>query len=98
MKENNSKLYYPFSKRPPDGETLEVASSIHWLRMPLPIALNHINLWLLEGNEGWTIVDTGMVTDESKTIWSKLFENSFKAKPLEKLVVTHMHLDHSGLA
>ena len=98
MKENNSKLYYPFSKRPPDGDTLEVASSIYWLRMPLPIALNHINLWLLEGNEGWTIVDTGMVTDESKTIWSKLFENSFKAKPLEKLVVTHMHLDHSGLA
>tara|TARA_B100000959_G_scaffold197408_1_gene206502 strand:+ start:4098 stop:5135 length:1038 start_codon:yes stop_codon:yes gene_type:complete len=98
MKDNNKKLHYPLSKRPPDGETLEVAPDIYWLRMPLPIALNHINLWLLEGNEGWTIIDTGMATNESKTIWENLFEHSFKAKSLEKLVVTHMHLDHSGLA
>ena len=97
MKEN-SKLDYPFSKRPADGQTLKVAPNIYWLRMPLPIALNHINLWLLEGDEGWTIVDSGMATEESKTVWKNIFTNVFKTKPLEKIVITHMHLDHSGLA
>ena len=94
----NSKLDYPFSKRPPDGGTIEVTPNIFWLRMPLPIALNHINLWLLEGDEGWTIIDSGMATKESKTIWNNIFTKSLKKKPVEEILITHMHLDHSGLA
>ena len=93
-----SKLDYPFSKRPPDGGTIEVETNVFWLRMPLPIALNHINLWLLEGNEGWTIVDSGMATKESKAIWNNIFTESLKKKPVEEILITHMHLDHSGLA
>ena len=77
-----SKLDYPFSKRPPDGGTIEVETNVFWLRMPLPIALNHINLWLLEGNEGWTIVDSGMATKESKAIWNNIFTESLKKKPM----------------
>jgi len=95
---DNSALDYPFSKRPPNGDVIEVFPNLYWLRMPLPIALNHINLWLLEGDKGWTIVDSGMSNDESKEIWVNLFERLFKGKTLEKLLITHMHLDHSGLA
>tara|TARA_B110000438_G_scaffold300088_1_gene351675 strand:- start:13939 stop:14985 length:1047 start_codon:yes stop_codon:yes gene_type:complete len=91
-------LEYPFSKRPPNGDVLEVSPNLYWLRMPLPIALNHINLWLLEGKNGWTIIDSGMANDESKEVWINLFETLFKGKSLEKLLITHMHLDHSGLA
>ncbi len=94
----NDTLDYPYSKRPPNGEVLEVSPNLYWLRMPLPIALNHINLWLLEGKNGWTIIDSGMANDESKDIWINLFETIFKGKALEDLLITHMHLDHSGLA
>ena len=92
------KLIYPFEKRPPNGEFFEVAPGINWLRMPLPIALNHINLWLLECDEDWTIVDTGMVSDENKTIWNNILDQRLGDKAVTKLVVTHMHLDHVGLA
>ena len=92
------KLIYPFERRPPNGEFFEVASGINWLRMPLPIALNHINLWLIENQEGWAIVDTGMVSDENKAIWNNILDQGLGNKPVKQLVVTHMHLDHVGLA
>ena len=93
-----NKLFYPFDKRPKDGALLKVSENIHWLRMPLPIALNHINLWLLEGENGFSIIDSGMSTDESKAIWKNIFSNFIKPKKIENILITHMHLDHSGLA
>ena len=66
------RLEYPF-EAPEVGETVEVAPGIHWLRMPLPFNLDHINLWLLEDGEGWTVVDTGLRGEASRTIWTKLF-------------------------
>ena len=95
---NQKKLEYPFSNRPKDGELLNVKGGIHWLRMPLPIALNHINLWLIEGNNGFTIIDSGMSTDEAKGIWRNIFNEFVSPKKVEKILITHMHLDHSGLA
>jgi len=92
------KLEYPFSSRPKNGELLNVKGGIHWLRMPLPIALNHINLWLLEGDEGFTIIDSGMSTDEAKDIWRNIFNGFIPPKKIEKILITHMHLDHSGLS
>ena len=53
---------YPFD-RLEYGETIEVVPGIHWIRMPLPFALNHINLWLIADGDGWTIIDTGYNTD-----------------------------------
>ena len=41
-------LEYPFDTPPAAGETREVAPGVHWIRMPLPFALDHINLWLIE--------------------------------------------------
>jgi len=90
---------YPFEGVPETGTTMEVAPGIHWLRMPLPFALNHINLWLLEDGDGWTIVDTGIATDEVKEAWLVIADTHFtEQKPLKRVIVTHFHPDHMGLA
>lgn len=83
---------------PAPGTTIEVAPGVHWLRMPLPFALDHINLWLLEEAGGWTIVDTGMNLPETQDHWRNLFSGVMQQRPVNRLVVTHFHPDHMGLA
>ena len=81
------------------GVAIEVTSGVYWLRMPLPFALNHINLWLIEDHDGWTVVDTGIALGEVKTAWKTVAETYFSAKkPLKRIIVTHFHPDHVGLA
>lgn len=91
---------YLFGTEVPElGTTLEVAPGIYWLRMPLPFKLDHINLWLLDDGEGWTVVDTGIARDEVKAAWHQLADTYFTAdKPLRRIIVTHYHPDHMGLA
>ncbi|WP_207063232.1 MBL fold metallo-hydrolase [Motiliproteus sp. SC1-56] len=91
-------LYFPFSEPPAPGELLEVAPGVHWLRMPLPFALDHINLWLLEDGEGWTLVDSGIGTDQVKSLWKALLDGPLAGRPLRRILVTHFHPDHVGLA
>lgn len=98
MTQMSYELTYPIKDAPEDGELIAVTPGVFWLRMPLPITLNHINLWLLEGDDGWTIVDTGIATDKTKYLWEKLFVNYLNNKPVTKIVCTHMHPDHVGLA
>lgn len=62
-------LIYPLRSPPPPGETLEIAPGVLWLRMQLPIALDHINLWALEDGDGWTVIDTGMQTPDIAAAW-----------------------------
>ena len=68
----NMSLHYPHAHPPVAGQQFEVAPGIHWLRMPLPFQLNHINLWLLRDGDGWTIVDTGFANDAVRDIWRPL--------------------------
>lgn len=90
---------YPFGEETPAvGETMEVAPRVHWVRMPLPFSLKWINLWLIEDDDGWTIVDTGMPTDETKAAWRKIFGDKLGGKPIHRCIVTHMHPDHIGNA
>lgn len=93
-----SQIQYPFEQRPAAGETMMVAPGIHWLRMPLPFALGHINLWLLEDGNRWTIVDTGVHTDDSKNLWRKTFASTMRERAVERIIVTHLHPDHAGCA
>lgn len=79
---------------PAPGEVLEVAPGVRWARMPLPFALDHVNLWLLADEEGWTAVDTGLAWEPTRTAWEAILA----AHPLKRLVVTHLHPDHLGLA
>jgi glyoxylase-like metal-dependent hydrolase (beta-lactamase superfamily II) len=89
---------YVFEGTPEIGTTMQVAPGVHWLRMPLPFKLDHINLWLLEDGDGWTAVDTGIVRDGVKEAWESLFARYFVDRPLKRVIVTHFHPDHMGLA
>lgn len=90
---------YPLGDRVPDiGELIEVAPRVHWLRMPLPFDLAWINLWLIDDGDSWTIVDTGMPLDETKTAWRKIMDKHLGGKPVKRIIVTHMHPDHIGNA
>jgi len=96
-------LSYPMGDALPDiGKTLEVAAGVRWVRMRLPFALDHINLWLLrdelDGRDGWTIVDCGITSDETRTAWEQVFANELGGLPVLRVIVTHMHPDHIGLA
>lgn len=87
-----------FDGVPALSETREVAPGVWWLRMPLPFKLDHINLWLLEDGDGWTIVDTGIARDEVKDAWEHISAARFAGRPLKRVIVTHFHPDHAGLA
>lgn len=96
---------YPLQTPPPAGHTFEVAPGVLWLRMPLPFALDHINLWLLEdevdGRQGWAIVDTGFALDAVKAHWEKILADLAthpRGGHITRIIVTHFHPDHVGLA
>jgi glyoxylase-like metal-dependent hydrolase (beta-lactamase superfamily II) len=91
-------LVYPFAAPPEAGTVLQVAPGVLWMRMPLPMMLNHINLWAIEDGDGWAVVDTGMRTDETLDAWRKLFAIATDGKRLSRIFVTHMHPDHVGMA
>jgi glyoxylase-like metal-dependent hydrolase (beta-lactamase superfamily II) len=91
-------LRFPHAAPPAAGTTIEVAAGVRWLRMPLPFQLNHINLWLIADGPGWAIVDTGINTEETKALWERLFAEALDGKPVTRLICTHFHPDHMGLA
>jgi glyoxylase-like metal-dependent hydrolase (beta-lactamase superfamily II) len=91
-------LEYPFASTPDPAETMEVAPGVHWLRMPLPMSLNHINLYLIEGDQDWTIVDTGIRGEETSELWKQIFADRLGGKPVGQIICTHMHPDHTGQA
>jgi glyoxylase-like metal-dependent hydrolase (beta-lactamase superfamily II) len=91
-------LQYPFLSSPEFGTTMEVASGVYWLRMPLPMSLNHINLYLIEGIKGWTIIDTGIRGEETRKHWETIFRENLGGKPVNQIICTHMHPDHTGQA
>jgi glyoxylase-like metal-dependent hydrolase (beta-lactamase superfamily II) len=103
-------LDYPLGDALPDvGGTIEVAPGIKWIRMALPFALNHINLWLLRDEQedphnpghmrqGWTVVDCCISRPESKAQWETIFKTQLEGLPILRVIVTHMHPDHIGLA
>lgn len=89
-------LHYPHPHPPAAGARIEVAPGVFWLRMPLPFQLDHINLWLLRDGDGWTLVDTGFPADAVRAIWKEVIAGL--DGPVRRLIVTHFHPDHLGLA
>jgi glyoxylase-like metal-dependent hydrolase (beta-lactamase superfamily II) len=77
---------------------LELASGIRWLRLPLPFQLDHVNVWLIGEPDGWTLVDTGIDAAVTREAWRTLFRTALEGRPLRRVIVTHYHPDHMGLA
>jgi glyoxylase-like metal-dependent hydrolase (beta-lactamase superfamily II) len=91
-------LVHPWTTPPAAGETIAVAPGIKWLRMPLPFQLNHINLWLVEDDGAWAIVDTGAGLAPTRQAWEQIFATQLDGKPISRVIVTHFHPDHMGNA
>ncbi|NDY92670.1 MBL fold metallo-hydrolase [Ideonella livida] len=97
-------LHHPLDEqRPEPGQVLAVAPGVGWVRMRLPFALDHINLWLLadvaeDGTPGWAVVDTGIANDETRAAWEQVFATGLQGRPVLRVINTHMHPDHLGLA
>jgi glyoxylase-like metal-dependent hydrolase (beta-lactamase superfamily II) len=95
-------LNYPWGDAlPAPGTSMELAPGVRWLRMGLPFALDHINLWLLrdraeDGREGWAIIDCGIANDATRAAWEQVFASDLDGLPVLRVIVTHMHPDHLG--
>jgi glyoxylase-like metal-dependent hydrolase (beta-lactamase superfamily II) len=92
-------LHYPLGDRAPEpGELIEVAPGVRWARLPVPGPLKHINVWAVEDGEGVAIVDTGLPLDACKDAWRGVFAGPLAGRAVTRVIVTHMHPDHLGLA
>lgn len=94
----NPSIEYAFEAEPAIGESIEILPGIRWLRMPLPFMLGHINLWLLSDFDHWTVVDTGLNTSTTRELWAVVLAGQLNSAPLSRILVTHLHPDHSGCA
>nr|WP_295469305.1 MBL fold metallo-hydrolase [Mesorhizobium sp.] len=84
---------------PPDrGEVVEVADGLLWARLALPFALNHVNIFFLEDADGFAAIDTGIGDEATKEAWLALLDGPLRGKPITRLILTHHHPDHMGLA
>lgn len=91
-------IRYPHETPPEAGEAFEVADGVLWMRLPLPMALDHVNVYALDEGDSWTVVDTGFDSRKTRAIWDRLLLGPLAGKPVRRLVVTHHHPDHVGLA
>lgn len=91
-------IRHPFATPPEPGEAISVADGIFWLRLPLPMALDHVNVFALDDGDGWTVVDTGLDTRKARAIWEAVLAGPLSGRPVRRVIVTHYHPDHVGLA
>ena len=95
----HDQVTHPHAERiPQPGEAIAVAPGIWWIRMPLPFALDHINLWILEDGDGFTLVDTGFGVQATWDLWDAHFAGVMAGRAVKNVVVTHYHPDHVGSA
>lgn len=103
MNPNEQALQYPWDEQLPERASyIEVAPGLRWIRLPLPFALDHVNVWLVrdtfEGKEGWTLIDCGVDREPVRAQWEQIFNDCLDGLPIVRVLVTHMHPDHVGLA
>ncbi|MCF1707658.1 MBL fold metallo-hydrolase [Tabrizicola sp. J26] len=91
-------IRFPFDLPPAEGEVVQVAEGILWIRLPLPMALDHVNVFALADDDGWTLVDTGLDTRKTRALWQRLLDGPLAGRPVARVIVTHHHPDHVGLA
>ena len=88
-------LTYPLGEYAPGyGDVFPIAAGVGWTRLPVPGSLKHINVWLLDDDDGVAIVDTGLYTPASKEAWTR----ALNGRRVTRVFVTHFHPDHVGCA
>lgn len=92
------KITYPHETPPETGEATEVAPGILWLRLPLPMVLDHVNVYALDEGTSWTLIDTGIHSKRSVALWERLLAGPLAGKPVSRVILTHHHPDHVGMA
>ncbi len=95
---DHAPIRYPHEEPPVSGDCIEVAEGVLWFRIPLPMALDHVNVYAVDDGDGWTVIDTGLDTRKTRGIWDSILSGPLGGKPVHRLVVTHHHPDHVGLA
>ena len=93
-----TKISHPWAEAPAPGEVREVAPGILWARLPLPMALDHVNIYVLDEGDRWTLVDTGLGWAKGRAVMKALVDGPLSGKPVGRVIVTHHHPDHIGLA
>ncbi|MCJ7872934.1 MBL fold metallo-hydrolase [Phaeobacter sp. J2-8] len=88
----------PWPEPPAEGTATEVAPGVLWMRLPLPMALDHVNIYALDDGDSWTVIDSGIDTKRARAIWQRLLSGPLAGKPIGRVIVTHHHPDHIGLA
>lgn len=83
---------------PESGSVTEIADGVYWIRLSLWGRLNHVNVWLLRDYNGWTVVDTGIFRNNVQKEWQSVFQNHLDGKPINRVIATHLHTDHTGNA
>ncbi len=91
-------LIFPFPEPPAAGEVMEVADGILLVRIALPFQLDHVNVYLIDDGDGWAVLDTGIANDATRAAWEALLSGPLAGRRLTKVIVTHYHPDHIGLA
>lgn len=93
-----SALSFPHAQPPEPGALVEIVPGVRWFRLPLPYRLDHVNVYLIEDNDGWTVLDTGLGTDACRNGWEAILGGPLNGQSLTAMIVTHFHPDHVGLA
>src|SRR6056297_3697716 len=91
-------LRYPWPEAPEHGAAIQVAPGFLWIRLPLPMALDHVNIYALDDGDSWTIVDTGIHSRRSVALWEKVLAGPLQGRPVSRVILTHHHPDHIGMA
>lgn len=91
-------LRHPFGAAPAPGEAVEVTPGIRWARLPLPFRLDHVNVYLIDDDDGVAILDTGIDDRACRGAWAKLLAGPLAGQRITRVIVTHCHPDHVGLA
>ena len=87
------------SEAPPKpGEWLEIAPGVFWSRVALPFRLNHVNVYLIDDGDSWNVIDTGIANNQAQETWTRLLGGRMAGRPVSKILITHHHPDHVGLA
>ena len=97
----DSEIKYLLEAPPEPGAVLTLLPGLTWVRVPLPFVLNHVNCWILDDAEAGnsvTLIDTGADKPKTRELWDRVIAETLAGRKVSRLVCTHGHPDHVGLA